>query len=370
MTHPPRPAPGIIAVPATTPFVSPEELARRVGRAELVRLGANESAFGPAPAAIAAMKASVPLTSHYADPESVDLRTALARRHQCAIENIVVGSGIDELLGLIVRTYCAALDVALMTRGSYPTFAYHVVGHGVTLATVPALPTGAVDITGMIEAARARRPKIVYLANPDNPSGSFAHRDEVARLRHALHPQTLFILDEAYADFVDPSELVTEEIEPSTIRLRTFSKAHGMAGARIGYALAAPEAIETFQKIRLHFGINRTAQIGALTALEETAFITGVIDEVTRGREEYYALGERLGVRTLPSWTNFVCFEIGSRAGAEAMVQALLERGIFVRKPGAPPIDGYIRVTVGNAAERARFAESFADALAEGHVTT
>ena len=368
MTQLPRPAPNVISVPATTPFVAPEELARRIGRTALVRLGANESAFGPAPRAIAAMQAAVPLTSLYADPESVDLRTALAARHGCDMENIVVGSGIDELLGLIVRTFCSPNDVALMTRGSYPTFAYHVTGHAVSLATVAALPGGVVDIKGLIETARVRRPKIVYLANPDNPSGSFAGRENVARLRAALHPQTLFVLDEAYADFVDPALLPPEGIDGQTIRLRTFSKAYGMAGARIAYALAPAEAIATFQKIRLHFGINRTAQVGALAALDEPAYLAGVVAEVARGRDEYYALGERLGVRTLRSFTNFVCFEIGSREAAEAMVHALLERGVFVRKPGAPPIDGYVRVTVGTADERALFATAFAEALAELHV--
>jgi histidinol-phosphate aminotransferase len=127
--------------------------------------------------------------------------------------------------------------------------------------------------------------------------------------------------------------------------------------------LADPAVIATFAKIRLQFGVNRTAQIGALAALDENDFVAGVVAEVARGRAEYHALGERLGLATLPSQTNFVCFDLGSRMRAEAMVAALLQLGVFVRKPGAPPLDGHIRVTVGRANERTAFAESLAEAL-------
>lgn len=363
MPREPKTTAQVSAVPATTPFVGPEDLARRVGRASLLRLGANESSFGPSPLALEAMHAAVPQTSFYGDPEIVDLRVALAARHGCAIENISVGAGIDDLLGLIVRAYCGPGGIALMTRGSYPTFVYHIVAYGATLSTVDARPDGSADIDALAEAARTRRPQVVYLANPDNPSGSFVDRAAVERLRAAVPDDALFVLDEAYADFVAPHELVPETIEPGTIRLRTFSKAYGMAGSRIAYALATREVIDTFQKLRHHFGVNRIAQSGALASLNDAGFVASVVAEVERGREEYHALGARLGVRTLRTRTNFVCFEIGTKAQAEAMVEAMLQRGVFVRKPGQPPIDGFIRVTVGTAAERVLFAERFAEAL-------
>ncbi len=359
----PQPAAAILAVPATTPFVAPEELARRAGKSTLVRLGANESAFGPSPKAIAAMQAAVPLTSWYADPESIDLRTALAAKHGCKIENIIVGSGVDELLGLICRTYGNLGDPVLMSHGSYATFAFQVIGHGLELITVPPFADGSVDIEAMLARARDVGPKIVYLANPDNPSGTFAGREAVARLQRDLPPDTLFVLDEAYSDFVTDGALLPDGIDERTIRLHTFSKVYGMAGARIGYALASREAIATFQKIRNHFGVNRTGQIGALAALEDQAFVQRVVAEVKAGRDEYHAFAARLGLRTLPSQTNFVCFEIGTRQAAEAMMHALLERGVFVRKPGEPPINGYIRVTVGTPGERVLFYEQFAAAL-------
>ena len=359
----PQPAAQVVAIPAMTPFVAPEELARRVGRSELLRLGANESAFGPSPRAIAAMREAVALTSWYGDPESLQLRAALAARHGCAVEEVVVASGIDDLMGLIVRGFCAPGAPCVATRGTYPTLFYHLNGYGGRAEFAEPNENGGIVPENIVDAVRRSGAKLVYVANPDNPSGSFADRATLAALRESLPDDVLLFLDEAYADFVPRDELPPDTIDPRTIRTRTFSKAYGMAGARVGYALASAEVIATFQKLRLHFGVNRTAQIGALAALDDDAFLRGVIAEVERGREEYHALAEAHALRSLPSHTNFVCIGIGSKAEAEAMVAALLELGVFVRKPWAPPIDGFIRVTVGTIAERAAFAERFAEAL-------
>lgn len=361
----PLATPLIEGLPPVRPFVGPEELARRVGRSELLRLGANESSFGPPPRALEAMRAEVARTAFYGDPESLALREALAQRHGCAVENVVVGAGIDDLLGLVVRGYCSPGDVSVSTYGSYPTYVYHAVGYGARLETVPYAADGSVALDALADRARATRARIVYLANPDNPSGAFASRDAVAEFVEALPPQSLLVLDEAYADFVDTSERLPDAIDPRMVRMRTFSKGYGLAGARIAYAIGAPELIANLAKIRLHFGVGRVAQAGALAALDDPAFIASVVAEVARGRAEYMAFAARFALGTLSSRTNFVCIDIGSRARAEAMVEALLERGIFVRKPGAAPLDGYIRVTVGTADERERFREALGEALAQ-----
>lgn len=366
MTEParlPQPISLVSAIPAMTPFVAPEELARRVGRDRLLRLGANESAFGPSPRAIAAMREAVSSTSWYGDPESLELRAALAVRHGCALEEIVVASGIDDLMGLIVRAFCGPGDVCVATRGTYPTLFYHLNAFGARAEFAEPDAQGGIVPEAIVDAVTRSGAKLVYVANPDNPSGGFVDRATLAALREALPDDVLLFLDEAYADFVGREELPPDVIDPRTIRTRTFSKAFGMAGARIGYALASAETIATFQKLRLHFGVNRTAQIGALAALDDGAFLRGVVAEVARGREEYHALARGHSLPSLPSSTNFVCIGIGTRAEAEATVATLLELGVFVRKPWAPPIDGYIRVTVGTVAERAVFAERFAEAL-------
>jgi len=363
MSDLPQPTPLVAAVPAVTPFVAPEELARRAGRASLLRLGANESSFGPSPAAIAAMRDEIGHSNWYGDPESVELRDAIAERHGVARANVTIGSGIDDLMSLLVRTFCAPGDASLATAGTYPTWTYHVLAYGVRHETAPPTAAATIDVDALIARAHAVHPNVVYVANPDNPSGAFVAASELARLRAGLPADVLLVLDEAYADFVDPAQLPPNVLDPRTIRLRTFSKAYGLAGARAGYLIADASYVATFQKIRQHFGVNRNAQIGALAALRDDAYKTKIIAEVARGREDYAELGRRLGARTLPSATNFVCFEIGTRAQAEAMVATLLELGVFVRKPYAPPIDGFIRVTVGTAEERAAFGEIFAEAL-------
>lgn len=361
----PGPIPQIAAVPATTPFVGPEALVRRSGgTASLIRLGANESAFGPSPKAIARMAGELGRLSWYGDPENWELRVALAERHRCAPENVTVAPGIDDFLGLVARAYVGPGGTALAAHGSYPTFTFHVAGYGGTLETVPYHADGRVDVDALAEAAARLRPQVVYLANPDNPSGTFAPKDAVARLRDALPGETLFLLDEAYADFVGPGALLDEAIDPRIIRVRTFSKAYGLAGARIAYALGTPEVTATFDKVRHHYGVNRNAQIGALAALDDAAFVADVVRAVAAGREEYYALGARLGLATIPSATNFVCFDVGTRPRAEALVVELLRLGVFIRKPGAPPLDRYVRVTVGTPEQRAALAPLLAEALA------
>jgi len=343
--------------------VGPEELTRRTGRTSLVRLGANESAFGPPPRALEAMRAALEQIMWYGDPEALELREALAALHGCGVENISVGAGVDDLLGLAVRAYLAPGEVTVATLGSYPTYVYHVVGYGARLETVPYADDGSVQLEALAERAHATGARVAYLANPDNPSGAFAPREAVGRFADALPEDCLLVLDEAYGDFVAPADLLPDAIDPRIVRMRTFSKAFGFAGARIGYCLGSAETIETFNKIRLQFNVNRIAQVGALVALGERDFVNGVVAEVARGREEYRALAARFGLSALPSRTNFVCIDLGSRARAEAMVEELLQRGIFIRKPGLPPLDRYVRITVGTPAQRGELARAFGEAF-------
>ena len=352
-----RATPAIEAIPPTTPFIGPEQLMREGGHAAIVRLGANESAFGPSPKAVAAMTAELPHLSWYGDPESYDLREALAARLGCGIDNISVGSGIDDIMGLAVRAFIGPGGMALATRGTYPTFAYHVTGFAGALVTVDYRSDGCVDIDGLIARARELRPAIVYVANPDNPSGTLASRTQIERLLEAIPAQTLLLLDEAYAEFAPPHAFMPTIIDPRLVRVRTFSKAYGMAGARVGYAITTPRIVQTFQKIRLHYGVNRNAQIGALAALGDDAFVAEVAREVDRGRRDYYDLAASLGRATIESYTNFVCVDYGSAQRASELVATLLKRGVFIRKPFAAPLDGYIRVSVGTPSERAAFAE-------------
>lgn len=357
-------APHIEAIAPMTPFIGPERLMRERGHTSLLRLGANESTFGPSPRAVEAMAAELPRISWYGDPESYDLRAALAVRLNCEIENICVGAGIDDLMGLTVRAFVAPGATALTTRGTYPTFNYHVAGFGGHLQSVPYREDGIVDVDALIAAARECEPAICYVANPDNPSGTLLPPGEIARLFAGLPRTTLLFLDEAYADFVDETQLPSREIHPRLIRVRTFSKAYGMAGARIGYMIAAPRTAHIFEKIRLHYGVNRNAQIGAIASLADDAFRAEVVGAVAAGRSEYELLAQSLGRGYLSSCTNFVCIDFGDEPRATAVMNGLLEHGVFVRKPAAPPLDRYIRVSVGTPDERLEFSHRLRAVLA------
>ncbi|MBF6590778.1 MAG: aminotransferase class I/II-fold pyridoxal phosphate-dependent enzyme [Ktedonobacterales bacterium] len=347
----------IADLPATVPFLAPEAIERRDGRPLVLRLGANESAFGPSPRACEAMGVAAARAAYYGDPESYELRAALASHHGVRMEQLVVGSGIDDLLGLIVRTFLDRGEVAVTSLGAYPTFNYHVAGYGGTLERVP-YHENANDLEALAAAARRTHARLVYLANPDNPTGAWHTTEDLGAFIERLPEHCLLVLDEAYSDFAPPEALppMVGEDDPRVIRLRTFSKAHGLAGARIGYAVATAETIATFEKIRLHFGVNLLAQAGALASLADTDYLRGVVVAVAEGRRAYEALARDLGLTPLPSATNFVAIDVGGSAQARALMEALAARAVFIRMPGVPPLDRCIRVTVGTPAERALFA--------------
>ena len=357
--------PIVAGLSATTPFVGPEAIERR-RRAEFeVRVGANESAFGVSPRAAAAMRESVARVSWYGDPEAFELRTEIAARHGTGVDNVCVAGGIDELLGLTVRMLIEPGMPVVTSLGAYPTFNYQVAGFGGELHAVP-YRDDHIDLEALVERVRKTRAPLVYLANPDNPMGTWHDAPAVQEFIDALPEDCVLVLDEAYGQFAPASVRLAEDVEnPRVIRMHTFSKAHGMAGGRIGYAIAHSETIEGFNKIRNHFAVNRIAQVGALASLRDPDFVRSVVTRVAEGREEYMKLASDMGLHALESATNFVAIDAGGDgARARRLLGLLEEREVFVRMPGVAPLDRCIRVTVGTPEERAGFAERFRDALA------
>jgi histidinol-phosphate aminotransferase len=304
------------------------------------------------------MQEALPTQAWYGDPESYDLRSALSEIHGVPAEAISVGCGIDDLLGLVVRVFIDPGDVVVTSRGAYPTFNYHVEGYGGRLHFVPYTTEFRNDLEGLAAAARREQAKLVYLANPDNPTGSYYTAEEVQEFLNQLPESCALILDEAYIEFAPQERVLSFDLnDPRLIRMRTFSKAYGMAGARIGYAIAHPEVVQAFDKVRLHFGVARVAQIGALAALGDQEFVWRVVSETEAGREEYARLANEMGFIALPSYTNFVAIDVGSTERARTLVDRLLQRGVFIRMPGVEPLSRCIRVTVGTQPQRAEFAE-------------
>lgn len=352
-------------LPATVPFTGPETLERQRGAGFAARLGANESGFGPSPLALEAMRAAMEGTWMYADPESYDLKAALAAHHAIGADHFVLGGGIDELLGQICRLTLEQGDGVVTSLGGYPTFNYHVIGHGGVLHNVP-YRGNFEDAAALLAKAKAVRPKLVYLANPDNPMGSHLEGAEIEAMIAELPAESLLVLDEAYCDLAPESAIPKVAADhPQVIRMRTFSKGYGMAGARIGYAICHPDLARAFDRIRNHFGLSRVSQIGALAALRDQHYLMGVRAEIVAARARIGRIAAECGVQALPSATNFVAVDCGADGDfARAVLRECLARGLFIRMPGLAPHDRCIRVSLGPEAAMDVVAEVLPQALA------
>ncbi|RDD62511.1 pyridoxal phosphate-dependent aminotransferase [Ferruginivarius sediminum] len=352
-------------LPASTPFVGPEALERRTGRAFRARLGANESCFGVSPKAAAAMREVADQVWKYGDSESFDLRRALAAKHGIAEEQISVGAGVDEILGNVVRLVVEPGTTVVTSNGAYPTFNYHVEGFGGRLHMVP-YKDGYEDLDALLAAVRETGAPLVYMSNPDNPMGSWHDAATINDFVRALPAGTLLVLDEAYIEFAPQAAApAMDPDDPQVVRMRTFSKVHGLAGTRIGYAIGHRDLVTGLDKIRNHFGVTLVAQVGALASLNDPDFLQGVIDQVAEGRRDYEKLARRLGFRALPSATNFVAIDVGGAERARFLLNALQDEGVFVRVPPVAPLNRHVRVSVGTPRERAIFAEALEKVAAD-----
>ena len=352
------------SLPATVPFVGPEALERARARPFTARLGANESLFGPSPHAIAAMSCAATDVWMYGDPENHDLKSAIAGHHGLTPAHVVIGEGIDGLLGYLARLTLNPGIPVVTSAGAYPTFNFHVTGFGGALTRVPYLRSHE-DPEALLAAAKTTEARLIYLANPDNPMGSHHPGSVIMDLIANLPETTLLLLDEAYVDLAPPgTQAQVAADDPRVIRFRTFSKAYGMAGARIGYALAEPGLARAFDKVRNHFGVSRIAQAGALAALADQDHLELVCRLSAAARTRLGAIARENGLIPLPSATNFVTMDCGRDGNfARALLAALIAEGIFVRMPGIAPLDRCIRVSLGDETALNAFEEALPKAL-------
>ncbi|MEM0949318.1 MAG: pyridoxal phosphate-dependent aminotransferase [Pseudomonadota bacterium] len=361
----PRLTPLVEGLPPTVPFVGPETQERARGRAFAARLGANESVFGPSPAAIAAVLDAASGAWMYGDPENFDLKQALAAHLGVPPEAILVGEGIDGILGYTVRLMVTDGDHVVTSNGAYPTFNYHVAGFGGILHKVP-YRDDEEDPEALIAKARTVDAKLVYLANPDNPMGSWHGAARVQAMIDAVPEGCVLVIDEAYSEFAPGGSLPTlDPTDRRVLRMRTFSKAYGLAGLRVGYAIGHPDTIRAFDRIRNHFGMSRVSQAGALAALSDRDWLADVQGKVARARVKITDVARNAGLRPLPSAANFVTIDCGGGSDlAKETLKALVERDIFVRMPFVAPQDRCIRISCGTDADIAAFAAALPAALA------
>lgn len=364
MENDPRLTPLVASLPASVPFVGPEVLEAQRGRAFKARLGANESGFGPSPLAIAAMQAELAHVWKYGDAGGAPVRAALARHLDVDAAHIVVGEGVDGLLGNLVRLTVTEGTPVVSSAGAYPTFLYHVAGFGGALHTVP-FKGNHEDPEALIAKAHEVGAKLVYISNPDNPMGSWHKAETITRMRDALPDGSLLVLDEAYIEMAPEGTappLIPDD--PRIIRFRTFSKAYGLAGLRIGYGIGPAPLIAAFARIVNHFGINRMAQAAAAASLEDRDWLNHITGEIAVSRARIAQIAADNGLTALPSATNFVAVDCGHNgAYARRILEELGKRDIFVRMPGIAPLDRCIRISCGAEAEMALLATALPEAI-------
>lgn len=352
------------ALPSTVPFTGPEALERRTGIPFRARLGANESLFGPSPRAVAAMQEAAKGAWMYGDPENHDLKQAIAAHHGVSPAHVAVGPGIDGLLGLTCRLTLEPGTPVVTSLGAYPTFNFHVAGYGGVLTRVP-YKADHEDPETLVSTAKSLDAKLIYFANPDNPMGSHHPAHVVEEMVANLPEHTLLILDEAYADLAPPGTVPAIPADyPQVIRMRTFSKGYGLAGARVGYAITNPDLALAFDKVRDHFGMTRVSQAGALAALADQDWLKQVQDRTLAARARLSAIATANGLRPLPSATNFVTIDCGRDGDhARTILAELGALGIFIRMPGVAPLDRCIRISLGDDQTLDMLEESLPQAL-------
>jgi histidinol-phosphate aminotransferase len=361
----PKFIPLIESLPASVPFIGPEALERRPGAAIRARIGANENVFGAAPSVITAMQAAAQQSWQYGDPENHDLKVALAAHLGVAPENICVGEGIDGLFGYAVRLFVEPGVAVATSQGAYPTFNFHAVGFGGKLVTTPYVEDREHPVSLLALAGREKA-KVIYFANPDNPMGTVWPAADVQRLMDETPPHTMLMLDEAYTEFAsDETRPPFDVSRRNVLRFRTFSKAYGLAGARVGYVIGHATVIKAFDKIRNHFGVARLSQVAALAALQDQAWLAHVIVEVKASRQRIYEIARANGLAAISSAANFVAVDCGrDGAFARKIVDGLLSHGVFVRMPGVAPLNRCIRISCGTQEQLQILSAALPQALA------
>ena len=353
-------------LPSTVPFVGPEAQERARGEEFKARIGANESVFGPSDMVVQAMQAEAIEAWKYCDPECHDLKQALAAWHGVSPDNILIGEGIDGLLGVTARLFVEPGDKVATSSGAYPTFNYQVAGAGGDMVTT-AYVEDREDPASLLALAKRENAKMIYLANPDNPMGTWWRGAEIDTMIKGLPEGVVLCLDEAYGEFAPAGTMPDLDVHnPQVLRFRTFSKAYGMAGCRIGYIIGETEIIRAFDKIRNHFGVNRIAQAGALAALADNDWLEAVIMRVHSARDRICRIAHDNGLQTIASATNFVAIDCGrDGAFAKAVMEGLLAQGVFVRMPGVEPLNRCIRVSAGREDDLDCFEAALPVALAD-----
>ena len=363
-TRGPAVPPHVAAIAPYVPGKPIEELERELGITETAKLASNENPFGASPLALEAARRALAEVNRYPDGSAFRLRRAIAELHGVTPDCVVVGGGTTDIMEITARTFLSDGEPAVFGDQAFVMFALFVQGVNGRGVVVP-MPGHRHDLPAMAEAARRDSAKLVYLPNPNNPTGTYVCRAELDAYFELVPEQTLTILDEAYFEYVDrpdyPDGLVDFAAGRNVLVLRTFSKIYGLAGLRIGYGIAPAPHVGEMNKIRSPFNTSLVAQEAAIAALGDREH-----RELSRRRnlEEMAFLSAGLsarGIRFEPSVTNF--FLVHSERPAAEVYDSLLRRGVIVRPVGVYGLKKSFRLSIGTRSENERFLEAW-DAVA------
>lgn len=342
-----------------------EEVQRELGLSDIIKMASNENPLGTSPFALVAMIRELQSNANRY-PESLchDLTVRLAEIHGLNPGQIFIDNGLDGVITMLGLTFINPGDEVIFGKLSFPAYENITTKMDGRCIPIPMTPDYRIDVDGMI-AAITSKTKLIFLCNPNNPTGTTITRGEFERLLRALPETVILVLDEAYYDFADdpsyPDFLMYLPGCKNLIILRTFSKVMGLAGLRVGYALAHAEVVKPMLKAREPFPVNRIAQAGALASLDDTDFRDRTLRVNREGREQYSCAFQNLGLKYFPSQSNFVFVDIGQPA--QPVYEAMLREGVIVRPVNSPDANNCLRISIGTQAENERTIGALAKAL-------
>jgi histidinol-phosphate aminotransferase len=339
-----------------------EEVEREYGISNSVKLASNENPLGPSPKAVAALRARLEQLNLYPDGDCFYLKRALAQKLRVAPETLIFGNGSNEIIELAARTFLRPGDEAVMAEQAFIVYELVVQAVGARSRAVP-LKAFTHDLEA-IAAAVTPSTRMVFLANPNNPTGTIFRRAEWERFLERLSPQVLLIVDEAYFEYVHdpeyPDSLRYHVDGRPIITLRTFSKLYGLAGLRIGYGVGSPDLIGIMQRVRQPFNVNSPAQWAAAAALDDGEHVRRSLDVNRQGLEFLQREFTRLRLEFVPSEANFVLVRVGK---GQQVFQQLLRQGVIVRPTAGYRFPEHVRVTVGTAEQNQKFIQALERAI-------
>lgn len=343
------------------------ELAREFGLAEssIIKLASNENPLGVSPHAQQAIRAALEGLALYPDGNGFELKQALSRHLGVSMDQLVLGNGSNDVLELAARAFLAPANAAVYAQHAFAVYPLVVQAMGCTGIEVPAKNFGH-DLDAMLRAIRSAGPdaRMVFVANPNNPTGTLAPAADLERFIAALPAHVLLVLDEAYNEYLRPEHrsdsLSWLKKYPNLLITRTFSKVYGLAGLRVGYAVGSAGVADLLNRVRQPFNVNSISLAAATAALDDHAFVRRSYELNLAGMDQLTAGFKKLGLEYIPSYGNFVTFRVSD---AKAVNTALLKSGVIVRPIAGYGLPDWLRVSIGLASENARFLSSLTQAL-------